>query len=176
VPVIGVPAEQVAVIDLLMAAIMTRDRAVINGLTSKLGPPPPARTLAAEQIRAIRAFHDSEAGDRSVVDRLPAGPTREIASGTHGRPTYLRGLMFLGAGKGSAAVTEFQRIIDRPEVFPASLFYTLAHVQQARAYVSSGDTANAIRAYDQFFAAWKNADADVPILIDAKAEYARLRK
>jgi serine/threonine protein kinase/tetratricopeptide (TPR) repeat protein len=165
VPVIGVPAEQVAVIDLLMAAIMTRDRAVINGLTSKLGPPPPARTLAAEQIRAIRAFHDSE-----------AGPTREIASGTHGRPTYLRGLMFLGAGKGSAAVTEFQRIIDRPEVFPASLFYTLAHVQQARAYVSSGDTANAIRAYDQFFAAWKNADADVPILIDAKAEYARLRK
>ena len=84
--------------------------------------------------------------------------------------------MFLRAGKGAAAVTEFQRIIDRPEFSPAIPFHTLAYVQQARAYVLGGDTAKATKAYDQFFAAWKNADADVPILLEAKAEYAKLRK
>jgi len=178
VPAIGVPPDDPALMDVLIAAVMTRDRAVINGLTSKLGPPPPAQTADdyPGQIGAIRAFHDFEAGDRSVLERLPAGPARERATRTNWRATYVRGLMFLRAGKGPAAVAEFQRIIDRPEFSPVSPFHTLAHVQQARAYVSSGDTAKAARAYDQFFAAWKNADADVPILIEAKAEYARLRK
>ena len=84
--------------------------------------------------------------------------------------------MFLRAGKGAMAVTEFQRIIDRPELSPAIPFHTLAYVQQARAHVLSGDTARAATAYHQFFAAWKNADADVPLLLEAKAEYAKLRK
>ena len=178
VPAIDIPPDAQAVMDIFIAAVMTRDRTVINGLISKLGPPPPAQgpDAYAGQLGAIRAFHDTEVGDRSVVDRLPPGPAQERSRNTNWRATYLRGLMFLRAGKGAVAVTEFQRIIDRPELSPAIPFHTLAYVQQARAYVSSGDTAKATTAYNQFFAAWKNADADVPLLLEAKAEYAKLRK
>ena len=178
VPAVGVPPDQQALMDILIAAVMTRDRTVIGGLTSKLGPPPPAQGADpyAGQRGAIRAFHDIELGDRSVVDRLPPDPAQERSRNTNWRATYLRGLMFLRAGKGAAAAAEFQRIIDRPELAPWSPFHTLAYVQQARAYVSSGDTAKATTAYNQFFAAWKNADAEVPILLEAKAEYAKLRK
>jgi tetratricopeptide (TPR) repeat protein len=174
VPAVGIPPDAQAVMDIFIAAVMTRDRTVIN----KLGPPPTAQgpDAYAGQLGAIRAFHDTEVGDRSVVDRLPPGPAQERSRNTNWRATYLRGLMFLRAGKGAAAVTEFQRIIDRPELAPAIPFHTLAHVQQARAYVSIGDTAKATTAYNQFFAAWKNADADVPLLLVAKAEYAKLRK
>ena len=178
VPAVGVPPEAQAVMDIFIAAVMTRDRTVINGLTSKLGPPPTAQGPGpyAGQLGVIRAFRDTEAGDRSVVDRLPPGPAQERSRNTNWRATYLRGLMFLRAGRGAAAVTEFQRIIDHPELSPAIPFHTLAYVQQARAYVSIGDTAKATTAYNQFFAAWKNADADVPLLLEAKAEYAKLRK
>jgi tetratricopeptide (TPR) repeat protein len=178
VPAAGVPPDAQTSLDILIAAVMTRDRAVIRGLTSKLTAfgPPAAQDGYAGQIGAVRAFHDFEAGDRSVLDRLPAGPARERAALTNWRATYLRGLMFLRAGKGPAAVTEFQRIIDRPELAPVIPFHTLAYVQQARAYVLSGDTAKATTVYNQFFAAWKNADADVPILLEAKAEHARLTK
>ncbi len=166
--------------DVVIAAVMTRDRPVINGLTSKLVAPASGSGPGpyAGQFGTIRAFRDTEAGDRSVIDRLPPGPApeREGARRTAWRATYLRGLMFLGAGKGPAAIAEFQRIIDRPELSPTAPFHTLAYVQQARAYVSSGDTANAYRAYNQFFAAWKNADSGVPLLLEAKAEYTKLRK
>ncbi len=76
---------------------------------------------------------------------------------------------------GSAAATEFQRIIDHRGIVLNFPLGALAHLQLGRAYVMSGDTAKARTAYQDFFALWKDADPDIPILKEAKADYAKLQ-
>ena len=90
-------------------------------------------------------------------------------------PVYIRGLAQLMARNGSAAATEFQRIIDHRGIVLNFPLGALAHLQLGRAYVMSGDTAKARTAYQDFFALWKDADPDIPILKEAKAEYAKLQ-
>jgi len=65
--------------------------------------------------------------------------------------------------------------VDHRGVDLVSVFYPLPHLRQARAFAQSGDSATARRAYDAFLSAWTDADADVPVLVDARREYARLR-
>src|SRR5713226_7630111 len=90
-------------------------------------------------------------------------------------PAYIRGLAQLMAHNGSAAATEFQRIIDHRGIVLNFPLGALAHLQLGRAYAMSGDTAKANTAYQGFFALWKDADPDIPILKEAKAEYAKLQ-
>ncbi len=90
-------------------------------------------------------------------------------------PAYIRGLAQLMAHNGSAAATEFQRIIDHRGIMLNFPLGALAHLQLGRAYAMSGDTAKAKTAYQGFFALWKDADPDIPILKEAKAEYAKLQ-
>jgi hypothetical protein len=90
-------------------------------------------------------------------------------------PVYVRGLALLAAKDGRTAVTEFQRIIDHRGIDPISIFYPLAHVQQARAYAEFGDIASSRKAYEAFFELWKGADPDVPVLLEARREYSYLR-
>jgi len=87
---------------------------------------------------------------------------------------YLRGEAYRAAHRGQDAASEFQRIIDHRGVVLNSAIGALAHVGLARSYVLSGDTTKAAAAYRDFLALWKDADSDIPILIDAKSEYARL--
>jgi len=87
---------------------------------------------------------------------------------------YLRGEAYAAAHQGSAAVAEFQKILDHPGVVLNEPIGALAHLGLARAYGLSSDTAKAKSAYQDFFALWKAADADIPILKEAKAEYAKL--
>jgi tetratricopeptide (TPR) repeat protein len=88
---------------------------------------------------------------------------------------YLRGLTYLDLKKGPEAATEFQQIIDRRGVDAMSELRPLAHVGLARAAALSGDVAKARTSYQNFFALWKDADADLPILIQAKKEYEQLK-
>jgi eukaryotic-like serine/threonine-protein kinase len=90
-------------------------------------------------------------------------------------PVYLRGESYLAAKDGSAAITEFQKILDHSGVVGNEPIGPLAHLGLGRAYALSGDSAKAKTAYQDFFALWKNADPDVPILKEAKAEYAKLQ-
>jgi len=90
-------------------------------------------------------------------------------------PQYVRGLAYLKLGKPSEASVEFQKILDHRGFAPMSPLYPLAHLGQARAAALQGDQTKARRAYDDFFALWKNADADIPILIEAKKEYEKLQ-
>jgi tetratricopeptide (TPR) repeat protein len=91
---------------------------------------------------------------------------------------YLRGLAHLQAGRGPEAIAEFQKIIDNPGWGegrgPLHVGHSLARLGLARAAALSGDVPKSRRAYQDFLALWKDADPDVPILIQAKAEYARL--
>jgi eukaryotic-like serine/threonine-protein kinase len=87
---------------------------------------------------------------------------------------YVRGLAHLEAGHAAEAVTDFQRILDNRGWGPTVLLYPLAQLGLARAAALAGDTAKSRRAYQDFLALWKDADPDVPVLVQAKAEYAKL--
>jgi len=87
---------------------------------------------------------------------------------------YLRGQAYLAEKKGADAAAQFQEILDNRGWSPISYFYPLAYVGVARAAVLQGDMAKARKAYEDFFALWKDADPDLPILIEAKKEYEQL--
>jgi eukaryotic-like serine/threonine-protein kinase len=89
-------------------------------------------------------------------------------------PVYLRGMAYLDAQQGAQAAAEFKKIIDRPGTVISEPIGPLAYLGLGRAYAMSGDSSKAKTAYESFFKLWKNADADVPVLKAAKAEYAKL--
>jgi len=87
----------------------------------------------------------------------------------------VRGEAFLKAHDGAKAAAEYQKILDHRGVDATSPLYTLSQLGLGRAYVLQGDTTKAKTAYQDFFATWKDADPDIPILREAKAEYAKLQ-
>jgi tetratricopeptide (TPR) repeat protein len=89
--------------------------------------------------------------------------------------TYVYGEVYLRQKTGSDAAAAFQKILDHRGIEPLSPLYPLAHLGLARASVLSGDTAKARKEYQDFLALWKDADADLPILQQAKDEYAKLK-
>ncbi len=90
-------------------------------------------------------------------------------------PVYLRGEAYLAAHEGPRAAAEFQKILDHRGIVVADPIGALARLQMGRAFALAGDTGKAVTAYQDFLSLWKNADTDIPILVQAKAEYARLR-
>jgi len=98
-----------------------------------------------------------------------------LSGGGNLDPVYLRGEAYLAAHQGSAAAAEFQKILDHAYVVRNDLIGALAHLGLARAYALSGDTVKAKSAYQDFLGLWKDGDPDIPILKEAKAEYAKLQ-
>jgi eukaryotic-like serine/threonine-protein kinase len=90
-------------------------------------------------------------------------------------PAYLRGQAYLLAHNGSAAVTEFQKLLGHRGIVLNFVTGALAKLQIGRAYGISGGNAKAKAAYQEFLTLWKDADPDIPILKAAKAEYANLQ-
>ncbi len=89
-------------------------------------------------------------------------------------PVYVRGEAYLAAGQGVPAAAEFQRILSWPGVVVNEPIGALAHLGLGRSYALAGDTTKSRVAYNDFLTLWKDADADIPILKEAKAEYAKL--
>jgi ATP/maltotriose-dependent transcriptional regulator MalT len=90
-------------------------------------------------------------------------------------PVYLRGETYLMLHDGKAAAAEFQKFIDQRGVVVNFPWGALARLGLARASAMQGDSAKARAAYQDFLALWKDADPDIPILKQAKAEYAKLQ-
>ena len=113
-----------------------------------------------------------------AVEELEAAKPYEFGSAPDGVgywPAYVRGLALLDMKDGAKAAAEFQKILDRRGVDPTNPIYTLSRLGLGRAYVLQGDKSKARTAYQDFLASWKDADPDVPILVQAKAEYAKLQ-
>ena len=89
--------------------------------------------------------------------------------------SYLRGYAYLGLGQTKEAIAQFQTILDHRGLTLNSPIGSLAHLGLGRALVAGGDKPKARTSYQNFFALWKDADPDIPILIAAKAEYAKLQ-
>ncbi len=90
-------------------------------------------------------------------------------------PAYVRGQAYLAAGRGQEAAAEFQKVLDHRGIVYADPIGALAHLQLGRAYALSRDNAKAKSAYQSFLTVWKEADYEIPILKQAKAEYAKLQ-
>jgi hypothetical protein len=87
----------------------------------------------------------------------------------------VRGQAYLRLKSGSEAAAEFRKILDHRGEVPLSTLYPLAHLGLARASALAGDVSGSRKAYQDFLALWKDADADLPVLIQAKKEYERLK-
>jgi len=90
-------------------------------------------------------------------------------------PVYVRGEAYLAAGQGREAAAEFQKILDHRGIVLNEPIGALAHLQLGRAHAMQGDTAKSRAAYQDFLTLWKDADPDIPIVKEAKAEYAKLQ-
>ena len=110
-----------------------------------------------------------------AIELLRAATPYEFGWIVRALPNYIRGQAYLKTRQGPEAATEFQKILDHRGVCLTAPECSLSHLGLGRARVLTGDKAGALTAYQDFFALWKDADPDVPILKEAKAEYAKLQ-
>jgi eukaryotic-like serine/threonine-protein kinase len=101
--------------------------------------------------------------------------TRPYELGGRLFPAYVRGLAYLSIGQGGDAAGEFQKILNQRGLVQNSQLVPLAHLGVARAHALTNDVAAARTSYQDFLALWRDADPDIPILKEAKAEYAKLQ-
>jgi tetratricopeptide (TPR) repeat protein/tRNA A-37 threonylcarbamoyl transferase component Bud32 len=122
------------------------------------------RKSASQSVEALRTAIPYELGLPTATVFAPAL-----------YPVYVRGIAFLNLNQGNEAAIEFQKILDHSGVVGSEPIGALVHLQLGRAYAMSGDAAKARAAYQDFLTLWKDADTDIPILKEAKAEYAKLQ-
>jgi tetratricopeptide (TPR) repeat protein len=162
------------------------------------GDVPRSRALAADLARdypedtsvqflylpALKALHALDAGDpAAAVQALQPASRFDLAMGGIGfnayfgklYPIYVRGLAHLAAKQYREAAGEFQRMLDHRGILLIDPIDAMARLQLARALARAGDTLKAKSAYDDVLTLWKDADANIPIVAQARAESARLR-
>ena len=152
---------------------LSRSQALLDEALRLYPKDTPNVAMAAPLIRAQISRVRGNAGEAlqflETVRRFDLGLIPTLAN------NYLRGQAYLDLKQGNEAAAEFQKIIDHRGVDPISPVHVLARLGLARAAAISGDTAKSRTEYQNFFAAWKDADADLPILIQARKEYEQLR-
>ncbi|MBL8203438.1 MAG: protein kinase [Blastocatellia bacterium] len=140
----------------------TNKRHPHNSLSQKVWIPVTRAAIELRQGRADRA-----------IELLKSAEPYEPASSFW--PTWLRGQAYLQAKRGPEAAAEFQKIIAHRGWEPTSMLWSLAHLGWARAAALNNDAPKARQLYEQFFQLWKDADADVPLLIEANKEFEKVR-
>ena len=137
---------------------------------------PSDTTVQTIYIPVAHAALELARGDSEKAIQL-LEPTRRYEFGRNWRflPLYIRGLAYLKGHEGKEATEEFQKIIAHRGIAPLAPEWALAHVQLGRAYVISGNIAGAKTAYRDFLVLWRDADPNLAILKEAKAEYAKLQ-
>ena len=123
-------------------------------------------------LRALLALNRSEPSN--AIELLQTAIPYELGAGNL-YPAYVRGEAYLATRQGRQAAVEFQKILDHRGIVVSEPIGALAHLQLGRAYALSGDKTKAKTAYKDFLVLWKDADPDIPILKEAKAEYAKLQ-
>jgi predicted Zn-dependent protease len=165
------------------ALARTGDAARAESLASELAKEHPSDTLVnAVVLPAIRAAIELDRNDpRKALEILQPALAYDLAGDWNfarngGLVTaYERGLTYMLLHQGTEAAAEFQKLLDHRGVMGNGILGALAHLQLGRAYALAGDAAKARTAYQDFFALWKDADPAIPILREAKAEYAKLK-
>lgn len=131
--------------------------------------------LQKSELPQMRARTNLQRGDAGkAIEVLRPAEWAQLGFIELGLPVYLRGMAFLQNKQGAEAASQFQNIIDHRMALGPWSHVALSKLGLGRAYALTGDGAKARTAYQDFFTMWKDADTDIPILKQAKAEYAKL--
>jgi predicted Zn-dependent protease len=154
-----------------LAGDATRAQAVATDLANRY---PKNVLISSYYVPTIRAVVELNRGNASAaIDLIQTTAPYEAQSCMDA--VYARGQAYLASHQGNAAAAEFQKMLDHRGLMNVCPLVSLAHLGLARSRSLSGDTAGARTAYQDFFALWKDADPDIPILKEAKAEYEKLK-
>jgi tetratricopeptide (TPR) repeat protein len=153
------------------------DTAKAEASAADLGKKYPLDTFTQKSdIPQIRARVELQRGNGAkAIELLRPAEAYQFGYVVGGIPAYLRGGAYLQMKQGPQAAAEFQKILDHRSALGVTPYISLAKLGLARAYALSGGSTKARTAYQDFFTLWKDADADIPILKSAKAEYAKLQ-
>ena len=177
----GRDVEYAAGLALALSGDSARSQQLADDLEKRFPEDTFAKFTYVPVLRALSALERGKPADS--VERLQIALPYELAvnglnfnhyylGGLHS--AYVRGEALLAAHRYAEAAAEFQKILDHRGIVGADPIGALAHLQLGRAFVLSGDKIKAKAAYQDFLTLWKDADPDIPILRQAKAEYARL--
>jgi DNA-binding winged helix-turn-helix (wHTH) protein len=169
---------------LALSGDSSRSQEVTEDLSRRLPEDTRVQFTYAPTLRALLALNHSQPS--KALELLYTTIPYELGSPNTGGSefllgadtlysAYVRGLVYLAAHQGAEAAGEFQKILDHRGIVVSDPIGALAHLQLGRAYALSGDRTKAKSAYQDFLRLWKNADPDIPILRQAKAEYAKLQ-
>ena len=169
-------SKTIAATALALTGDTSRAQKFIDELSRELPTDTLLNKASLPVVRAIIELqgNQSEKAIAALEDTAPY----EFGAGPEGAkfwPTYVRGAAYLKAHDGAKALVEYQKILDRPGIDVFSTLRPLARLGTARAHAIEGDTSKARTAYQDFFTLWKDADTDIPILVSAKSEYAKLQ-
>ncbi len=160
-----------------LATALAGDAARAETIISALGRRFPNDTIlhqvATSAVLALGAMNRKM--PEKAIAQLEVARPYELGNNQGLFPLYVRGLAYLQAKRGPEAAAEFQRIVDHRGIAATVPEHSLAKLGLGRAWAVAGDPAKARAAYQDFFALWKDADPDLPILKEAKAEYEKLR-
>jgi DNA-binding winged helix-turn-helix (wHTH) protein/tetratricopeptide (TPR) repeat protein len=162
-------------IALALAHDETGAQSLADDLAKRFPDSTPVQTNYLPSVRAQLALNHMDA--QKAVEDLQMAVPYELGSSDVNNPlfpVYLRGQAYLMARRGNQAAAEFQKILDHRGIVLFSPVGALAHLQIARAFAMQGETAKARVAYQDFLNLWKDADPEILILKQARAEYAKL--
>jgi serine/threonine protein kinase/tetratricopeptide (TPR) repeat protein len=176
----GRDVEYAAAFALALSGDVPRARALAEDLAREFPEDTFVQSMYLPTLRALFALHTSDVS--AAIRELNIASRYDLALGGVGftgrfgglYPIYVRGQAYLVAHQPTQAAAEFQRIVDHRSIVLVDPMDALARLQLARALALSGDAVKAKSAYSDLFALWKNADPDLPVLKQARAEYTRL--
>ncbi|MGH8092440.1 MAG: adenylate/guanylate cyclase domain-containing protein [Chthoniobacterales bacterium] len=174
----GKHGEGFAAIALALAGDVADANLAIDDLTKRF---PQGTVVQSQYLPMARAALALNRGDGpAAIEALSAASAYELGHTNDDftfalYPVYLRGQAYLAAKNAAAAAGEFQKILDHSGIVGNEPIGALAHLGLGRAYALSGNTAKAKTAYQDLLALWKNADANLLLFNQAKAEYAKLQ-
>jgi tetratricopeptide (TPR) repeat protein len=156
---------------LALAGEAKRAETLIGDLAKRRPEDVFVQSVQAPEVKAINEIN--RGNPAKAIELLQTATPYD--GGSHFRVRHTRGNAYLLARNGSEAAQEFQKVLALRNDYPESPLISLAQLGLARAYALQGDKARSRMAYQDFLALWKDADPDVPMLKEAKAEYAKLK-
>jgi serine/threonine protein kinase/Flp pilus assembly protein TadD len=151
------------------------DAGQTNSITDELSKRFPTDTLVNQQRIPLIQAHLALSNGNSTQALQLLEAARTNGSYLLFPIAYLRGQAYLNDKKGAEAAAQFQEIVNHRGWSPLSYFYPFAQLGLARAAVLQDDTATARKAYQDFLAIWKDADPELPLLLQARKEYEQLK-
>ncbi len=174
----GRDVEMLAAVALARSGESARAETIVGELEKNYPSQTVLKVYWLPTIRAAIALNANNAAQSLVYLEAAApyelGEPPQFQLGTL-YPAYMRGQAQLAAHNGAAAAAEFQKLLDHRGIALNFVTATLARLELARAYAMAGDSAKAKSGYQDFLSQWKDADPDLPILKEAKAEYSKVQ-